>query len=301
MVCGGNTSGRRWGGTGVVLLYRAENSDLTEWKYTGTVFQYRNREVINIECPNLFKLDGKWVLIISPHKPCEYFVGTLDLRRPRFEPETHGVLDAGNAYASNISVDDKGRTILWLWGKTENAEAKGWNGVMVIPRILSIGADGFLRQQPAPEFQRLRGNVMTSPAIALHYEPALLEGIRGNSLDLEVELTRGRASAAGFELRRSETGKPAAAIAISDDGTLSVGGASTLIGRSDRYKLRVFVDRRVLEVYVNDGFAAVYSTLNAGSGDLTIAAFARGEGAHLAAIKAWPLKPANFSLQRFHI
>jgi beta-fructofuranosidase len=72
MVCGGNTTRQRWGGGGQVQLYRATNDELTEWKHLGPVFEYRDREVINIECPNLFKLDGKWVLIVSPHKPCEY-------------------------------------------------------------------------------------------------------------------------------------------------------------------------------------------------------------------------------------
>src|ERR1035441_5404610 len=123
MVCGGNISGRRWGGGGAVQLYRAENDDLSEWKHLGTVFAYRNREVMNIECPNLFPLDGKWVLIISPHKACEYFIGTLDLDRPRFEPHTQGILDAGNAYASNISVDGQGRTVLWLWGRRRKSKS----------------------------------------------------------------------------------------------------------------------------------------------------------------------------------
>lgn len=301
MVCGGNTSNRRWGGTGLVQLYRSTNPDLTSWKNVGTVFEYRNREVINVECPNLFKLDGKWVLIISPHKPCEYFIGTLDVNRPRFEPETRGVLDAGNAYASNISVDDKGRTILWLWGRTENPEAKGWNGVMVMPRILSIGADGFLRQQPAPEFEKLRVNGTTLGAMPLGEQRTVLEGVRGNSLELEVELTLGRASVAGLELRRSPTGAPAASITISEDGLLSVGTASTLIGRADLYKLRVFADRRVLEVYVNDGFAAVYGTVSSGPAELTVAAFAKGQGARLGRAQAWPLKAAEFNLDRFRL
>src|SRR5439155_24598075 len=48
------------------------------------------------------------VLIISPHRACEYFVGNLDLEKVKFTPETHGILDAGDAYASNISKDAQG-------------------------------------------------------------------------------------------------------------------------------------------------------------------------------------------------
>ena len=302
MVCGGNTSDRQRGGFGAVQLYRAENAELTSWKHLGPVFEYRNREIINIECPNLFKVDGKWVLIISPHKPCEYFVGSLDLSRPRFVPEVQGILDAGNDYASNISVDDNGRTILWLWGRTENPESKGWNSVMTIPRILSIGPDGFLRQQPAPEFEVLRGEPAAVPATALGETAAELPGISGDCFELEMEFAPARGTI-GIELRRSRQRKAGVSIGISREGVLTVGTASTVIGRKDRYKLRIFLDKRVLEVYLDDGEAVVYGTVSADARreDLGVAVSAAGGGAQLVAGRLWPLKPAAFSLDRFRI
>ena len=87
---------------------------------------------------NLFPLDGKWVLIVSPNRPCEYWIGDLDVERVQFTPQAHGVLDAGDAYASKISVDDRGRTILWLWGRTNTPQANGWGSVITMPRILSL-------------------------------------------------------------------------------------------------------------------------------------------------------------------
>ncbi len=300
MVCGGNTSDRRSGGTAAVQLYRAENDELTAWKHLGVVFTYRNREIVNIECPNLFPLEGKWVLLISPHKACEYFIGALDLARPRFEPDTQGILDAGNAYASNISVDAQGRTILWLWGRTQNPEAKGWNSVMVLPRILSIGPDGFLRQQPAPEFETLRGEVVSSAAMPLTAAPVPLPGFHGDAMELEVELTLGGARTAAIELRLPGAERPAAVISVSQDGVLTAAGARTLIGRADRYKLRLFVDRSVFEVYANDGLAAVYNTLSGAVGNFQASVSAQGEGARLLSARAWPMNPAQFTLDRFH-
>jgi hypothetical protein len=40
---------------------------------------------------------------------------------------------------------------------------------------------------------------------------------------------------------------------------LTVGSARTYIGSLDRYRLRLFLDKGCLEVYVNDGLAALYS------------------------------------------
>ncbi len=288
IVCGGNVSGRHWGGGGQVQLYRAANPEFTEWKHLGPVFELRDREIVNIECPNLFPLDGKWVLIVSPHKPCEYFVGSLDLERPRFVPETRGVLDAGNDYASNISRAPDGRTILWLWGRTDNPPEKGWNSVMALPRELSIGPDGFLRQRPAREFEALRGEPVPLPGIPLTATPSPLQGIRGDSLELEVEVAMGRAASVHLDLG-------SASLSIGREGRLAAGSAGTFLGERDRHRLRIFLDKAVFEVYAGDGMAALYGTARrAGS-----AISARGEGAELTAIKAWPMKPAAFDLSRF--
>lgn len=299
MVCGGNVSEQHWGGGGQVQLYRATNDELTNWKHLGPVFEDRDRETINIECPNLFRLDGKWVLITSPHKPCRYFVGSLDLTRPRFVPESHGVLDAGDDYASNISTDATGRTILWLWGRTDNPPSKGWNSVMTLPRIISVGPDGFLRQRPAPEFEKLRGTAVRLSNIPLPSTPALLRGIRGDSMELNVELSPGKAASVRVDLRCSNSGKSGGSISISREGLLSAGKASTLLGHNDRYSLRIFLDKRVFEVYANDGMAALYGTTDAGPEDLGVAVSALGEGAQATTVEAWPLKPAEFDLSRF--
>lgn len=310
MVCGGNASTGR-GGAGQVQLYRAVKDDLSEWKHLGAVFQPLERETYNIECPNLFKLDGKWVLIISPHRPCEYFVGRLDLDKVKFTPETHSILDAGAAYASNISQDDQGRTILWLWGRTNTPAGRGWNGVMTMPRILSVGSDGFLRQEVPPEFRSLRGEAKIFPGVQLGESPLPLDGVPGDAAEIEAEFSTGNFSTFGFELRRA--GKPAPTIAI-ERGTLTVGNAKAYVGSAERYKLRLFLDKRCLEVYVNDGSVAIYNFIDAQPGDQQIAVFGRtvnpGFGTpgtrppasvRLESLKAWPMKPASFNLDHFHV
>lgn len=325
MVCGGNISGGR-GGAGQVQLYRAEKDDLSEWKHLGAVFHGLERDLYNIECPNLFKLDNKWVLIFSPHRPCEYYVGDLDLDRVHFVPETHGVLDPGDAYASNISVDGTGRTILWLWGRTNTPPEKGWGSVIAMPRVISIGADGLLRQVPAPEFQSLRGEMKSFDASPLEH-PFVLSGVPGDATEIEAEFTGG--GSYGFELRRSADGKPGIVVSIQGQ-YLNVGNVRTYVGNTGRNKLRLFLDKRSIEVYVNEGMAAVYQWVDAPPEAQGIAVFGQassgrggapagqaargglggppapaGRGAfgppRLESLKGWPMKPATFTLDRFHV
>jgi beta-fructofuranosidase len=306
MVCGGGSAS----GHAQVQLYRAVKDDLTAWKHLGAVFQSLDREYRNFECPNLFKLDGRWVLIVSPNRQCEYWVGDLDIARVRFTPDAHGTLDAGNAYASNISVDDKGRTILWMWGRTNTAEGKGWGSVITMPRILSIGPDGYLRQRPAPEFEILRGAVKTFAGSALE-KPVVLDGVPGDATEIEAEFSGG--GVFGLELRRSPDGKPGVVVSM-QRGMLSVGNASAYVGTADRYKLRIFLDKCCVEVYANDGVVAVYNPVQAAQSDQGIAVFAQAQAAggfgrsgrggpppRLESLRAWPMQPAKFSLDHFHV
>jgi len=296
MVCGGNLNGRKRGGGSAVQLYESTAGDLSAWKHRGAVFESRDEDTINFECPNLFKVGSKWVLIVSPHKPCEYWIGDLDLARARFIPDTHGVLDAGSSYASNISYDDKGRCILWLWGRTATKPGKGWNSCMALPRILTIDAQGWLRQNPAPELESLRGPVVEFPATAISEKPLPLpQTISGDCLELEAQF-----SAKGATVGMHVRGKTEISF-NAKDGMLTVGKVKKLLGIGQPVKLRVFLDKRALEVYADDGAAAIFTTVDAGPQDLGVDLFARGGAGKLDWLKAWSLKPAKFSLERFNL
>jgi len=217
----------------------------------------------------------------------------------KFTPETHSILDAGDAYASNISQDDQGRTILWLWGRTNTPAGRGWNGVMVMPRILSIGSDGFLRQEVPTEFTQLRGAMKMFQSGPIGESPIVLEGVRGDAVEVEAEFVGGENPGAfGFDVRRSASGNPTTTVTI-QRGTLTVGNARAYVGNSERYKVRLFVDKRCLEVYVNDGAVALYSAVDAKSEDTGLAVFTRSNSVRLESLKAWPMAPASFNLDRF--
>jgi sucrose-6-phosphate hydrolase SacC (GH32 family) len=172
---------------------------------------------------------------------------------------------------------------------------------MVMPRILTVGPDGYLRQQPAPEFEKLRGQPITLKPADLTETPLVLNGVEGSALEIEAEFSGRRASSIGLELRRSADGKAGATVSISGAGMLSAGKAETLIGENDRHKLRIFLDKRAMEVYANDGQAAIFTNVDAGPRDLAIAAFARGGKARLESLRAWPMKAAEFNLDRYKL
>ncbi len=288
MVCGGNHDPK--GGHATVELYLAENPELTQWTHRGTIFRHPDRSAWNVECPNLFRLGDRWVLLISPHRPCEYFVGDLDLENARFVPDRHGVLDAGDVYATNITPMPSGETILWLWAKTGTPHGRGWNGAMAVPRLLTIGDDGHLRQTPAPAFARLRDREQFRQELPLDNDAFPL----GDSESFDCELTLSAASAKAVGLRvGGET--------IEFDprsGRLTAGGFTTFAARDREIRLRVLRDQQLLEIFANDGAAVLTTNIARGSGG-QLAVFARDGAARLVRARWWQMRAARFSMDHF--
>ena len=60
--------------------------------------------VIVMECPDLFPLGDKWVLIGSLYKTNQWWVGSMSGNPPRFTPEHVGIVDYGNGYAAKTGT-----------------------------------------------------------------------------------------------------------------------------------------------------------------------------------------------------
>src|ERR1017187_4780664 len=99
---------------------------------------------------------------------------------------------------------------------------------MTMPRVLAIDDDGFLRQNPAPEFETLRGGVRAMPGAPLDAKPLPLgPSFAGDCLEIEAVFTVEQAAAVGFRVRvPAGGGKAAAEIGYTPgNGLFSVGGA----------------------------------------------------------------------------
>jgi len=290
LVCGGNLNKAK-GGQAVVLLYEALNGALSEWKYRGVLFTHPDPAIKNIECPNFFKLGDKWVLLISPHGKVEYFTGTFDAAAGKFAAKERGLMDHGDDYyAPNCMEDPQGRRVLWGWVRGFKPN-RGWNGCLTLARIVTVDLDGHLLQAPAPELQKLRGQPFTLSALELNNVTNTMKNIRSETLEIEAEFEPGTAKIFGLRLRSSDDG--AQSVNVTYDGTtLTAAGVKAkleLPGNQKSLKLRIFIDRSVLEVYAN-GRACLTKVIYPGERDLGLGLFASGGSAKLKSLSIWPLK-----------
>ena len=151
MVLGGCVEGK-----GCVLLYTSP--DMHHWTYQHILAQAAVADGVPWECPNFFKADGKFGLIYSPCGAVHVKTGTLDdelifheERDEILEPERNGF------YAPQVFTDEAGRVIVIGWmPEADNVPHKGWSGVMSLPRVMHITADG-LCAEPVPGAESMPG------------------------------------------------------------------------------------------------------------------------------------------------
>ena len=304
-------------------LYLLESEDLKTWKYLHVFYdrksEWTDRSEDNM-CPSFLPLpsnsaggppSGKHLLLfISHNKGCQYYVG--DYQNDRFVPNQHGRMTwVDNTYfAPEALVDGQGRQIMWAW-LTDNPsgeKAKGWSGVYGLPRSLWLGEDGTLRMAPVKELETLRSHKQSWSNLSLaDGETKWLEGVVGDSCELELEIDADTAQRCGVKVRASSGGEEetllyydAAKQELVFDSTRSGNEGRKVVERAplalmpgEPLKLRVFVDKSVVEIYANDRQAICRRVYPVRDDSLGVTIYSQGGTAQFKKVTAWEMSPAN--------
>jgi len=249
---------------GTILLYRS--LDLIHWDYANQLCTGMDPDCFQWECPNFFQLGDRHVLIVSPlyhslpalRGPVQYTVG--EYRDGKLTPGPWSPLDLGEPesfYAPNSIVDPRGRRILWGWIAVNGSPGYPWHGAITLPRILAMHQDGSLGMAPAPELAALRGQYWQFENCSLEKPSAhSLSTVRGNCLEILASIEMGSDAIAGLDvLADSNFGQYTAIRFNHPQGLVQVGdrtGAFRLNDGDATIQLHLFIDRSVLELFIND-------------------------------------------------
>ena len=259
---------RDYSDQGMVLLYGSH--DGRTWRIKSQVYS-QNPFGYMWECPNIVQLEGHDYLAVCPqglpgqeHRwqnmwQAGYFpLEESILETVLVDEETFVEWDHGfDFYAPQVFVDESGRTILIGWmgtfegGRTSAPEGMLWAHCLTVPRELTRGDDGLLRQNPVAEFETIRGaaiNLHASKRIAIneHRADIIIEGIKGMGalvLDDSLEIVY---SGGNLEVTFL-------------DKSVAAGRVGRLVPLDHLDDLRVLVDTSAIEIYANGG-ATVFST-----------------------------------------
>jgi len=298
-------------------LYLFASDDLAKWTYLHPFYQSDRKWTRADEdnmCPDFFPLgDRHMILFISHNLGCQYYLGRYE--NDRFTPETHGRMTwvDNHFFAPESLVDDKGRRIMWAWvfdgRKRETQAASGWSGTMSLPRVLSLGEDKSLRMAPPDELAILRYNPRKHENLTIPADGELpLKDVSGNSLELDIEMAPEGAAQCGVKVCCSPDGKEQTAIFYDaaekklkvdttqsslGEGRKAVEGGPFELKPGEALRLRVFVDKSLVEVFANGRQAvarAVYPTRPDARG---VVLFSRGGAAKVTSLQAWDMAQAN--------
>ena len=272
-------------GSGQILLY--ESKDAFHWNFKKIFARNQSRFGRMWECPDFFALDGKWVLLTSPQdmlpQDFEYhngngtlcLIGSYDDETETFIEEQDQAIDYGiDFYAPQTVLTEDGRRIMigWMqnWDSTEvrGEEDLPWFGQMTIPRELFV-RDGILCQKPTRELDALRHDPVIYEKEAFSGSREF-DGIEGQILDLTVELsaTDPQQVFEKFSLHFAEKDGQYTALdfcpkdelltidrRFSDVRHAGIHQRTALVSgsKTGNLKLRLILDRRSVEVFINDG------------------------------------------------
>ena len=286
----------------------------------------------DVSCPDFFPIGERHMLLcISHRRGARYFLGRWDGKQ--FYPEVHERMNwpGGGFFAPETMLTPDGRRILiaWVMDPREpaiRAEA-GWSGVMSMPRELSLGPERQLEIRPARELERLRLRPRERQGVFVPADQdVVLEDIVGDSLELEIEFDSASQNPA-VVLRRSPDGQEQTVITYDrQQGQLSIDFSRssldpTLVYRSwcifrpddpqdaarritvqtapltladhEPLRLRIFLDRSILEVFANDRQCVTQRIFPTRDDATGVALRSERTSANAARVRAWTLAPAR--------
>ena len=156
------------------------------------------------ECPDFFPLGNRQILMVSPQdmravgyefhngNNSVFIYGYYDKATYRFEREKILSVDYGlDFYAPQTLQTADGRRVMVGWMQSWDAklanEFCNWSGMMTLPRELIL-KEGKIYQNPVRELELYRKNKIEYLGERIS-ETAVLEGIRGRVIDLQVDIT----------------------------------------------------------------------------------------------------------------
>lgn len=307
--------------------YLFTSPDLVHWRYERPFYHphpHWTGEEEDCACPDFFPLGDRHCLVCISHpRGARYYLGRW--QDGTFVPQEHGrfCFPGGAAFAPESLLDGAGRRVMWAWAfeqRRHMLDGTAALGVMTMPRVLSLGADGGLRVAPPVELEGLRRDSWSRHVPLANGETIL--GLAGESLELSLEVPATASGRIGLAVRRTpddaertEVTVDFAARTVAIDTSRAglrddawrpfplVGGgaqedvpvqvAPLAVSAGEPLRLRVFVDRSIVEVFADERLCLTGRAYPTRADAVGASLLAQGLGRGAAQVTAWRLAAVN--------
>lgn len=267
--------------------YLLRSKDLEHWEYLHPFVEDDQYSLVGDDgaCPYFWPIGHKHMLLFFSHMSGgQYLLGDYDKSRDKFVVThgakfTHGPRQPSAVHAPSATPD--GEDIIVIFNMNTGKPTKGWGHIMTLPRRLKLSGEEQILVEPAGDIESLRGahhriESMTIPA----NRETILDGVGGGAIELAAEIDSKDATMFELNVLRSpgreeftriafyrERGyrgeyrtTPKASVIAIDSAYSSTAAdvraripeiAQFPMAPEEHLKLRVFVDRSVVEVFAN--------------------------------------------------
>ena len=284
-------------------ILRFQSTDLESRDYTGVMASGMGEHCIAWECPKFIPFGDKALLVVSPlfdnigpnlRADVVHTIGDYK-GDGEFAPVEGLPLEIGGHdyfYATQCLKAPDGRWLLRGMNLGGCSPDHPWTGNIPLPRVVRLTEEGRLAQEPARELEALREEHWKSDAPAVDGE--LAAGMSSATCEVVAELEPGSADVIALEVRGSDGFASSTRIAWDQSaGELEFAGRRTpfeLWPGEEAFRLHVFVDRVVVEVFINGRLAGTFRAGQDAS-DAAIRLVTEGGPAALRAFDVWELHP----------
>ena len=308
------------------FLFRSE--DLASWEYLHSFVEDDQFTLVGDDgaCPYFWPIGDRHMLLFFSHMSGgQYLLGDYDTERDKFVVTSHGKNNFGpvgpsGVHAPSATPDGKGGLIV-IYNMNPGMPTKGWNQIMTLPRHLTLIGTDELGIQPAGDIESLRYDhqrvgEMTLPA----NQEIVLDRISGNAMEIVAEIDVGHAPMLEINVLRSPNKEEFTRIAFfknrgyrnRDHGevrhfswlTIDSSYASILpqagsrapesgpvyIAPNETLQLRVFIDRSVIEVFVNDRQCVAMRVYPGRVDSLGVSLRSQGQDSQLKSLDTWQMR-----------
>jgi len=270
-----------------------KSSNLKDWVYLGLLLHEDMPDLgisknEDVSCANMFKIGDKWMLLCISHKMgCRYYLGNF--KDESYLPEFHAMMNwkDWNFFAPESLLTPDGRRVMWAWCRLEGAQS----AIQSLPRELSLPDDGVLRIKPLRELKKLRYEQKNEGNITVKSNSSrILKDISGDTVELRVTIKPASAKEYGVSVFCDKEGNGFPVTIKSESKCLVMGEIKPPfeLKKGEDLNLRIFLDKGMVEVFVNNRQAAVYMHQH-DKDNVGISLFSK-DGDITAKVKGWKMK-----------
>ena len=246
-------------------IYSSKN--LKEWKFESSFGAGYGAHGGVWECPDLMKIDNKWVLIcnINPGgifggSATQYFVGDFDGKRFTTNQKATLWLDYGKDHYATVTFFNapynRRIALAWMsnWQYANNVPTNQFRSANSVPRDLGVFAvDGnyYCSAKPSPELLKMRGSAIKTPSETCEIVVDIKKDTKitlSNSRNEYVTISYDKTTGV-LKFDRTHSGDCSFSPDFAAETSVKVPGGSR--------QLRIFIDRCSIEVFDSEGKAVM--------------------------------------------